>query len=92
MFIDEVMVTEDVTTTISPSNPAPAAPAVSTNLPRDDPPPSAVTPVAQPPAVTPVGPSIVYTETTIIHEVTTTLVMKRHAHHARGHVHPHRRR
>jgi hypothetical protein len=32
-------------------------------------------------------PSIVYTETTVFQDVTTTLVVKRHAHHARAHGH-----
>lgn len=32
-------------------------------------------------------PSIVYTETTVFQDVTTTVVVKRHAHHARAHGH-----
>ncbi|KAE9988974.1 hypothetical protein EG327_003152 [Venturia inaequalis] len=102
VFVDEVMVTEEVTTTVSPSDPhpAPAAPTVPPSPPKVDPPPAAVAP-PPPPAITngpvappPPPPSIVYTETTVVHEVTTTVFMKRHVHqhHARALGHPHRRR
>ncbi|TLD18688.1 WSC domain-containing protein [Venturia nashicola] len=92
VFVDEVMVTEEVTMTISPTDAPPAAPAQGTNLPHQDPPPPpAVAP--PPPAVTdapkdkPLAP--MYTET-ILEEVTATVYVKRHEHHPRGH--PHRRR
>lgn len=93
VFIDEVNVYEEVTTTISPTVPNPPPAAAGTNIPpHDDPPPPAIVP--PPPAVTnpppPPGPSTVYT--TEWHDVTTTLVIKRHEHHARGHAHAYGRR
>ncbi|QDS68580.1 hypothetical protein FKW77_000587 [Venturia effusa] len=89
IFIDEVEVTEEVTTTIEgpepspPPLPPPPPPAPAT--PHEDPPPPN-TVVPSPPAVTPVDPPTVY------QDVTTTLLVKRHLHHARGPAHGRHRR